>query len=140
MAFSQYLADKILTWVKGVSFPTALNNVYISIHTGNPGVNGTENDATLSVTGTATRTVVATSAFSAAGNAAGGGREITNSNVVQITTNAANGATVTLTHFGVWDAATSGNFLASGELTTPVGVQQGDTVQFNVGAMAIRVI
>lgn len=140
MAFSQYLADRILTWVKGVSFPSALTNVYISIHTGNPGVNGTENDATLSVTGTANRTTVATSAFSAAGNAAGGGREITNSNVVQITTNAANGATVTITHFGIWDAVTSGNFLASGELTAPVGVLLGDTVQFNVGAMAIRVI
>lgn len=140
MAFSQYLADRILTWVKGVTFPTALSNVYISIHTGNPGVNGTENDATQTVTGSASRTAVATSAFSAAGNAAGGGREITNSNVVQITTNAANGSTQTITHFGVWDAATAGNFLASGELTTSVGVQAGDTVQFNVGAMAIRVI
>lgn len=140
MAFSQYLADRILTWVKGVAFPTALSNVYISIHTSNPGVNGTENDATQTVTGSSNRTAVASSAFSATGNAAGGGREITNSNVVQITTNAANGATQTITHFGVWDAATSGNFLASGELTTPVGVQAGDTVQFNVGAMAIRVI
>lgn len=140
MAFSQYLADRILTWVKGVAFPSALTNVYISIHTANPGVNGTDSDATLSVTGSASRTAVASSAFSAAGNAAGGGREITNSNVVQITTNAANVTTQTITHFGVWDAASSGNFLASGELTTPVGVQAGDTVQFNVGAMAIRVI
>lgn len=140
MAFSQYLADRILTWVKGVSFPTALTNVFISIHTANPGVNGTENDATLSVTGTANRTQVPSTDFSAAGNASGGGREITNSNVVQITNNATNGATVTLTHFGVWDAATGGNFLASGELTTAIGVQAGDTVQFNVGAMAIRVI
>jgi hypothetical protein len=140
MAFSQYLADRILTWVKGVSFPAALSNVHISIHSGNPGVNGTVDDATTSVTGTANRTTVASSAFSAVGNASGGGREITNSYVVQITTNAANGSTVTLTHFGVWDAVTGGNFLASGELTTPVSVQQGDTVQFNVGAMAIRVI
>ena len=140
MAFSQYLADRILTWVKGVTFPTALSNVFISVHTGNPGANGTDNDATLSVTGTATRTAVASSAFSNAANASGGGREITNSNVVQITTNASNSSTVTITHFGVWDSATGSNFLASGELTTPVGVQQGDTVQFNVGAMAIRVI
>lgn len=140
MAFSQYLADRILTWVKGVSFPAALSNVFISIHTANPGVNGTESDATLSVTGTANRTQVPSADFSAAGNASGGGREITNSNVVQITNNATNGATVTLTHFGVWDAATGGNFLASGELTTAIGVQAGDTVQFNVGAMAIRVI
>lgn len=140
MAFSQYLADKILTWVKGTAFPTALSNVYISIHTGNPGVNGTSNDVTSSVTGSANRTTVASSAFSAAGNATSGGREITNTGIVQITTNAANPTIQTITHFGVWDAATSGNFLASGELTTSVGVQAGDTVQFNIGAMAIRVI
>lgn len=140
MAFSQYLADKILTWVKGTTFPTALSNVYISIHTGNPGVNGTSNDVTSTVTGSANRTAVASSAFTAAGNASGGGREITNTGVVQITTNAANASIQTITHFGVWDAATSGNFLASGELTSSVGVQAGDTVQFNVGALAIRVV
>lgn len=140
MAFSQYLADRILNWVKGVTFPTALSSVYISIHTGNPGVNGTSNDVTTSVTGSASRTAVLSTNFTSAGNASGGGREITNTGVVQITTNAANVTTQTITHFGVWDAATSGNFLASGELTTPVGVQAGDTVQFNIGAMAIRVI
>ena len=60
--------------------------------------------------------------------------------MVQLTTNAANGAPVTVTHFGVWDAQTSGNFLASGVLTTGVDVQSGDTVQFNIGALAIRAV
>jgi hypothetical protein len=140
MAFSQYLADEVLTWFRGDLFPVALSNVFISIHTGDPGVAGTSSDVTATVTGTATRVSVASSALTTPTNASGGGREIKNTGVVQITTNAANVTTQTITHFGVWDAATSGNFLASGTLTTPVGVQTGDTVQFNVGAMAIRVI
>jgi len=74
------------------------------------------------------------------GAAGGGGFQITNSNVCQITTSAQNSSGVTVTHFGIWDAATSGNFLASGSLTTNVDVQLGDTVQFNSGAMAIKVI
>jgi len=140
MAFSTYLADRVLNWFKGTTFAAALSNVFISIHTADPGATGGSADVTATVTGSANRTTVASSAFTAAGNASGGGREITNTGVVQITTNAANVATQTITHFGVWDAATGGNFLASGTLTTPVGVQTGDTVQFNIGAMAIRVV
>lgn len=140
MAFSQYLADRVLNWFKASAFPTALSNVYISIHTGDPGASGTSSDVTVAVTGSSSRTAVASSAFTSPGNASGGGREVTNTSVVQITTSATNVATQTITHFGVWDAATSGNFLASGVLTSPVGVQTGDTVQFNVGALAIRVL
>lgn len=140
MPFSQYLADDILDWFKGGAFYSPPSNVFISVHTGDPGINGTSNDVTSTVRGTANRVQIATSAFSAIGNASGGGREITNLNVVQITSNAANVTTVTLTHFGVWDAITGGNFLVSGTLTASVGIQQGDTVQFNQNAMAIRVV
>lgn len=140
MAFSQYLADRVLSWFKGTAFPSALSNVYVSVHTGDPGVSGTSSDVTTTVTGSASRTAVSSAAFSANANASGGGREITNTGVVQITTSAANVSTQNITHFGVWDAATAGNFLASGVLTSSVGVQTGDTVQFNIGAMAIRVV
>lgn len=140
MAFSQYLADSILGWVKGTTFPAAGANVFISIHSGDPGTTGTSADITNSVTGLTNRIAIASSAFTAAGNASGGGREITNTGVVQITSNAANATVLTASHFGVWNAQTGGNFLASGALTTPVNVQSGDTVQFNIGALAIRVI
>jgi len=140
MAFSQYFATQVLDWVKGTTFPAALSNVYVSLHTGDPGTAGTSNDVTSLIKGSATRTTVSSASFSAAGSASGGGFEITNTGVVQITTSASNSTTQTVTHFGIWDASTSGNFLASGALTTSVGVQLGDTVQFNIGAMAIRVI
>lgn len=138
MAFSQYLADKILIWIKGTTFPTALSTVYISLHSGDPGTAGSNNNVQTTITGSANRTAVTTSTFSTVGSAGGGGFQITNNNSVQITTNAAGGATVT--YFGVWDAVTGGNFLASGQLTTAVDVVAGDTVQFNAGALAIRLV
>lgn len=138
MAFSQYLADKILIWIKGTTFPTALSTVYISLHSGDPGTAGSNNNVQSTITGSANRTSVTTSTFSTVGSAPGGGFQITNSNSVQITTNASGGATVT--YFGVWDAVTGGNFLASGQLTTSVDVVAGDTVQFNAGALAIRLV
>jgi len=140
MAFSQYLATKVLSWYKNTSFPTALTNVYVSLHTADPGTAGTNNDVTASIIGNSTRVGIAAANFSAVGAAGGGGFQITNSNVCQITTSAQNSSAATVTHFGIWDAATSGNFLASGSLTTNVDVQLGDTVQFNSGAMAIKVI
>ena len=139
MAFSQYFATKILSWVKSTTFPSAPTNVYVTLHTGDPGTAGTTNDVTSTITGSGNRTQVASSAFSSVGAATGGGFEITNTGVVQITTSAQNTSALNLTHFGIWDAQTGGNFLASGSLTSNVDVQQGDTVQFNIGAMAIKV-
>lgn len=138
MAFSQYLADKILVWIKGTTFPTALSTVYITLHSADPGTAGTTNNVQSSIVSGGTRTAVTTSTFSAVGSATGGGFQITNNNSVQITTSSVGSATVT--HFGVWDASTSGNFLASGALTSSVDVVTGDTVQFNAGALAIRLV
>lgn len=140
MAFSQYFANEILTWIKGSSFPTALSNVYVSIHTGDPGTAGTSNDVTLTVTGSSNRTAISASAFTGVTGASPSGFEIKNTNTVQITTNAQNGTQQTLSHFGLWDAQTSGNFIASGALTANVDVQSGDTVQFNANALAIKVV
>tara|TARA_E500000331_G_C17265551_1_gene716990 strand:+ start:3184 stop:3606 length:423 start_codon:yes stop_codon:yes gene_type:complete len=140
MAFSQYFANEILTWIKGASFPTALSNVYVSIHTGDPGTAGTSNDVTLTVTGSANRTAISASAFTGVTGASPSGFEIKNTNTVQITTNAQNSTQQTLTHFGLWDSQTSGNFIASGALTSSVDIQSGDTVQFNGNALGIKVV
>ena len=140
MAFSQYFATQVLSWVKGAPFPTALSNVYISLHSADPGVAGTNADETAAITNTTNRTTIASSALGAVSGASGGGFEITNTGVVQLTTSANNSNAITVTHFGVWDAASGGNFLASGQLTSSVDVELGDTVQFNIGAMAVRVV
>ena len=140
MAFSQYFATQVLNWVKGSPFPTALSNVYISLHSSDPGTAGTNGDVTNTITSSTNRTAISSAALSAVAGATGGGFEVTNTGVVQLTTSATNVSPITVTHFGVWDAASGGNFLASGQLTSSVDVEIGDTVQFNIGAMAVRVV
>ncbi len=140
MAFSQYFATQVLSWVKGAPFPTALANVYVSLHSSDPGTAGTSGDVTNTITNSVNRTTISSAALSAVSGASGGGFEITNTGVVQLTTSANNSTPITVTHFGVWDAASGGNFLASGQLTSSVDVELGDTVQFNINAMAVRVV
>jgi len=140
MAFSQYFATQVLNWVKGSAFPTALANVYVSLHSSDPGTDGTSGDVTNTITNSTNRTTISSSALSTVAGASGGGFEVTNTGVVQLTTAANNSTPITVTHFGVWDAASGGNFLASGQLTLSVDVELGDTVQFNINAMAVRVV
>lgn len=140
MAFSEYFATQVLSWVKGSPFPTALSNVYVSLHSSDPGTAGTSGDVTNTVTNSVNRTSISSAALSVVNGASGGGFEVTNTGVVQLTTSANNSTPITVTHFGVWDAASGGNFLASGQLTSSVDVELGDTVQFNINAMAVRVV
>jgi len=140
MAFSEYFATQVLSWVKGSPFPTALSNVYVSLHSSDPGTAGTSGDVTNTVTNSVNRTSISSANLSVVSGASGGGFEVTNTGVVQLTTSANNSTPITVTHFGVWDAASGGNFLASGQLTSSVDVELGDTVQFNINAMAVRVV
>jgi len=144
MAFSQYFANKILGWVKGTTFPTALTNIHVTLHTADPGTAGTTADTTNAICGAHSKSV-ASSSLSAVAAATGGGFEITNGGVVQMVAAAANSSPITVTHFGIWNAACasphgSEEFVASGSLTTSVEIQQNDTVQFNIGQMAVKVI
>ena len=45
----------------------------------------------------------------------------------------------TISHFGVWDAVTAGNFLGSGAVTTAKAVTSGDTARFAANALTITV-
>lgn len=141
MAFSEYLANSTLNWLRNNAFPTELSNVYISIHTGSPGVNGSANDVTSSIA-SGGRAALAGANLSAP-TTASGGFQISNTAAVTITSSATNAPTpagVTLTHFGIWDSQTGGNFLGFGVLSQPVKIFTGDTVQFAIGALVVRVV
>jgi hypothetical protein len=137
MAFSQYLATAVLNWLKGTTFPTAGATLFVSIHTADPGVDGLTADVTATVRGTSGRVAVTATAFTSPASG-GGGFQVSNTGVVSITANAANGVTQRITHFGIWNAGSGGNFLGSGQLTTAVDVVTNDTVQFNIGALVLR--
>lgn len=137
MAFSSYLSTALLNWFKNTTFPTSVATLYVTIHTADPGLDGLTADVTATVRGVAGRVAVTATNFTTP-SAGGGGIQMSNTTVIQITANAANAVTQRITHFGIWTANTAGNFLGSGQLTTAVDVVTNDTVQFNIGALVLR--
>lgn len=121
MSISNYLEDKILDKVcRNVDF--TVSGVYVKLHTGDPGEDGTANAATEADRVQATF-----------GSAASGG---TISNTAAITwTNVA--ATETYSHVSLWDASTAGNCLWAGALTASKSVNSGDTFEIATGDLDV---
>lgn len=92
---------------------------YLKLHIGDPGASGTSNPATET-----TRKVVT------CGTAASGG-SIANTAALSWTSVA---GSEDFTHFSLWDASTSGNYLGSGALTANP-VTAGDNFDISIGAL-----
>ena len=58
-------------------------------------------------------------------------------NVAAITSATATGSWGSLTHFAIFDAATDGNMLVHGALTTPKSIDTGDTAQCAIGELDV---
>jgi hypothetical protein len=120
MSISNYLenawANSIRGGGNGTSY-TAPANVYVKLHTGDPGEDGTGNAA-----GNTTRDEVT---FGAASDGV-----ITSSALVEWTNVS---TTETYSHISLWDHATAGNCLAAGALSASKSVTAGDTFQLPSG-------
>jgi hypothetical protein len=92
--------------------------LWIKIHTGDPGAAGTSNAAT------ETDRIQATFGTNASGGA------ISNTAASTWTSVA---ATETYTHVSVWDASTSGNFIFSAQLAASKAVDAGDDFTIPIG-------
>lgn len=116
------LANNWLNMLRAVAF-TAPAGTFVKLHTADPGVAG------------ATAASVVTTRNSAVFNAASGG-------ALSLSTLGAYSMTAseTITHISVWDAATVGNFLFSGVLTTPKAVVNTDTLTFTSLAVSLAPI
>lgn len=111
MTISNYLEDKLLDTLRNQSF--AVTDVYLKLHVGNPGEDGTGNPADED-----TRQAVSFSASS--GGTMASSAAVTWTNVSD---------TETYTHWSAWDAATAGNCLWYGALSASASVAAGDTFQ-----------
>jgi len=58
-------------------------------------------------------------------------------NTASVVSPTASGSWGEITHFAIFDAAESGNFLGSGELDTPQTVVSGEALQANIGDLTI---
>jgi len=111
MSISNYLEDQLLDTLRNGSFAVA--NVYLQLHTGDPGEDGTSNAAS------------ETSRQAATFAAASGGSMATSATAEWTSV----AATETYSHWSLWDAASSGNCLWTGALSASAAVVAGDTFQ-----------
>lgn len=112
---SSYTADKLFDAI-GNNTSFAVTTAYIQLHTAAPGAAGT--------TAVATENTRKSISFGASSGGA-------ISNDVAITwTNVA--GSETYTHFSIWDASSSGNFLFSGAVTASA-ISSGDTFTIAIG-------
>ena len=137
--FSDYSeANIIQTTLRGVAFPVPAG-IYVAMYTADP------TDANV----TAGETTVAAMPAYVRQNAAGTGTIDTgwaapangvSSNAKVITYAANNGsAAITITHIGLYDAATGGNLLYHAPLVSSKTLQIGDVLSFGIGTLTVTV-
>ena len=126
-SFGDYAENKILDHITGkTSFtkPTA----YIALSTADPTDDGS-GIAEPSGNGYA-RVTTSGSDWDAASSGA-------TANAAIISFPTATGSWGTITHFAIFDASTSGNMLAHGELDTPTAISTNQIARFAIGAFDI---
>ena len=123
-AMSDYLENEILDHILGTGAYTMPTTVYVGLSTGSFGDDnsGTE----LSGSGYARQSI----SFGAAASG-------TASNDAAVEFPAATGSWGTLSHFGIFDAASSGNLLIHGALTASKVIETGDILKIAIGDMDI---
>lgn len=116
---SSYLAN---AWLDALGNNTsfAVTTVYVKLHVGDPGANGTSNAATETTRKAASFAAASTGAI--ASDAA-----ITWTNIA---------GSQDATHFTAWDNETAGNFLFSGTITANA-YTAGDTFAISSGALTV---
>lgn len=140
-AASDYTEDNILKAITGQATFPAPGFTYVALHVSTP----SEANGLLSEVSTANWPAYARVKAEGAG-AIGSGwsapatngalKESKNTKVLAYAGN--NGAaTVTLTHWSVWDAISGGNMVAAKNLAVPVDVSVGDLYVFDINALTL---
>lgn len=127
-AASDYLEAEIAELIFGISAFSAPANVYIGLFTAAPSDSGGGTEVTGGSYARAAVTNDATKWDLIAGN-------IENQDAITYATATANWGTVT--HFGIFDAASGGNLLWHGALTSSSTVNNGGTYRIAVGDISI---
>lgn len=115
MAQSTYLRNKLLDHhLGGAAYTQPVP--WVSLHTADPGLTG------------ASEAAVSRQNASGSFAAASGGSKASNANI-----DFASMPATTITHVGIWDASTSGNFLCGAPLAASKVVNAGDTFRLTAG-------
>jgi hypothetical protein len=125
MSFSNFLETEILDHVFAGAAYTAPTTLYLALFTAAPGETGGGTEVTTSGTAYARETV----AFTTTGN--------TTSNTASVEYSTATATFGTVTHVGVFDAATAGNLMAYATLSSPKTIDTGDVFRVPTGDLDI---
>jgi hypothetical protein len=128
-SFSNYAENKILDHILKTAVFTQPTNIYIALSTADPTENGS--GIVEPVGGNYARALC--NVWDSAASRA-------TQNTAQITFNQASAGWGTITHFAVFDAATGGNMLAHGALTTPKTIASGKTPKINAGSFDVNFV
>lgn len=128
-ALSDYLENKLLDHLLGGGDYSTPGTLYLALYTAAPSDSGGGTEVS---GGSYARKSVANNLtnFPSASNGA-------KANGTSISFVEATGSWGTVTHFGVFDASSGGNLLAWGALSSSVAPASGDTVTFDIGALAL---
>lgn len=124
---STYAQQKVLEHAVGKTSWTMPANVWVALYTATPSDAGGGTEAT---GGSYARKQTVGSDW---GTASG----TTISNAAAITFVTPTGSWGTISHFGIFDAVTTGNLIGWAAVTTPQAVGTGNTVSFAIGALTI---
>ena len=125
MSFSNFLETEILDHVFAGAAYTAPATLYLALFTAAPGETGGGTEVSTSGTAYARETV----AFTTTGN--------TTSNNAAVEYSTATASFGTVTHVGVFDAATSGNLMAYATLSSSKAIDTGDVFRVPTGDLDI---
>jgi hypothetical protein len=126
-AASDYLENKILDHILGGGVFTRPPTLYLALYTAGP----TDSGGGTEVSGSAYSRVAVTNNSTNFPAASGGSK----SNGAPINFPTATGNWGTVTHFGVFDAASDGNLLFHGALNASKVIENGDTPSYPVSSM-----
>ena len=123
-AKSNYLEGKLIEHVLRNTAYTSPSTVHLSLHTANPA----EDASGAEVSGNGYSRQAITFGAHSDGACANSSEE---------TFTASGGSFGTVSHFGIFDASSSGNLLYYGALTASKTVADGDSLKFAVGSITI---
>lgn len=136
MPASTYLSNALLNHVlRGVAF-TPPTDIFVSLHTADPGLTGT-NEVQAAAWPAYARADAKQGGTLADAFAAADSKASENANVLPYAANDGAGA-VTVTHFGLWDAASGGNFLGGDAMTSQKVIDVTDEMKIAIGELDVE--
>lgn len=134
-AFSNYLEQKLVEYLKGTEMPTAPATTYVEMWASA----GNDTASNVGVVTSLSRVAVAGSVWSTATGSDGNGdfHTIRNDSAIVIVGTATASATVSA--FGVYDASVNGNLLWWGTLSAPKTITVDDELKFNASNLALQI-